>query len=315
MKKINRIVIRVICIIIMGLMTLCFEKSNALAQTELPPSSTETQFFMTPQSQDEIGSTITPSATPELPKLNLAKEFELIADRDNDGIIDPGDTVKYTIILGNPNPEEIDLIIRDSIKQELLLRPTDISKDGIFNGHYIEWQLKLGANLTDSLSYNVIIKDSLEGRIEIPNEVEIFSNNTPIATTMSKFSILVPTPTKVPTSTVTPTIIVTPAITPTEVSQTGATVLAESWQTLVEIGLLAFVAMAIFAWSLYLKHDKVTEDPEITKKRMDIVRDGVMIIFIVCAVLLMGISGTLPSDGVISILSAIVGYVFGRSRS
>lgn len=37
--------------------------------------------------------------------------------------------------------------------------------------------------------------------------------------------------------------------------------------------------------------------------------------FIVSAVLLMGIAGTLPSDGVISILSAIVGYVFGRATA
>lgn len=286
--------------------------STAQAQDNPTPASTESQTDDILQTQDDEITTITPSPpiTSNLPILSLAKEYEIIGDRNNNKIIDPGDTVKYTITLANTSLEDLSLIVRDNINQEQFLQPSEISRNGKFNGQYIEWQLDLGVSSSDLVTYNVTLSDSLGdiGKIEIPNAVEVLRDGTPIATVISKLLILVPTPT------ISPTISFTPTISPTSVKETGATVLAESWETLIEIGLLAVVAMMIFTIiSLKISQNKEKEDAEITEKRVDLVRDGVMIIFIVSAVLLMGISGTLPSDGVISILSAIVGYVFGRA--
>jgi hypothetical protein len=45
------------------------------------------------------------------------------------------------------------------------------------------------------------------------------------------------------------------------------------------------------------------------------VREGVFLIFIVSAILILAIGEGIREDGAISILSAIVGYVFGREAT
>lgn len=95
--------------------------------------------------------------------------------------------------------------------------------------------------------------------------------------------------------------------------------------------LLSFVGIAVFTYmggfarfhklsatgkdGLGAEQGLSKDDVDVIEKRLALFREGVIIIFIVSTVLLMGIAGTLQSDGVISLLSAIVGYVFGRASS
>jgi hypothetical protein len=159
-----------------------------------------------------------------------------------------------------------------------------------------------------------------------------------LATASTAFQVSVPTPTPTltwtPTPTWTPEATGTPAPTwtpePTKVPS-GASALGQNWPSTIIVVLLAFVGIAVFTYMgglarLYNLSDIKTDNPEVVKdlrddekemviRRMTMFREGVIIIFIVSTVLLMGIAGTLQSDGVISLLSAVVGYVFGRASS
>jgi hypothetical protein len=54
-------------------------------------------------------------------------------------------------------------------------------------------------------------------------------------------------------------------------------------------------------------------EAELHLKRIALVREGVFLIFIVSAVLILAIGRGIEPDGAISILSAIAGYVLGRA--
>lgn len=86
---------------------------------------------------------------------------------------------------------------------------------------------------------------------------------------------------------------------------------------IITIGMLALIGIGVFTYVGGIAKFQGSRDAEansdITIARVAMFREGIIIIFIVSAVLLMGIAGTLTSDGVNSILSAIVGYVFGRA--
>jgi hypothetical protein len=54
---------------------------------------------------------------------------------------------------------------------------------------------------------------------------------------------------------------------------------------------------------------------ELSRQRIAMVREGVFLIFIVSAILILAIGEGIAEDGAVSILSAIVGYVFGREAT
>jgi hypothetical protein len=53
---------------------------------------------------------------------------------------------------------------------------------------------------------------------------------------------------------------------------------------------------------------------ELSRQRIAMVREGVFLIF-VSAILILAIGEGIAEDGAVSILSAIVGYVFGREAT
>ena len=97
------------------------------------------------------------------------------------------------------------------------------------------------------------------------------------------------------------------------------------------IGVLAFGAMvvlthvgAIANFDFSKKDEKnervdstrlVEEQGRFERSRISLVREGTFLIFIIASILVLAISRGVEPDGAISILSAIVGYVFGRASS
>jgi len=97
------------------------------------------------------------------------------------------------------------------------------------------------------------------------------------------------------------------------------------------IGVLAFGAMVVLTYvgaianfDFSKKDEKnervdstrlVEEQGRFERSRISLVREGTFLIFIIASILVLAISRGVEPDGAISILSAIVGYVFGRASS
>ena len=54
---------------------------------------------------------------------------------------------------------------------------------------------------------------------------------------------------------------------------------------------------------------------DLAQQRLSVVREGIFLVFIISAILILAIGEGIREDGAISILSAIVGYIFGRAVS
>jgi uncharacterized repeat protein (TIGR01451 family) len=306
----------VISLFIIGFAVSLLSFSMAAAQNQAAPTPT---ILGTVELVTE-----TPTPTIELPNVELIKEYKIISDLNNVGIIDPGDKIMYTITYSNKGPTDAaNLVIQDKLPVQYFetIKKEEISKGGTYNGQIIEWKVDtLPAGSSDSVSFSATLNSQLaSGVTEISNPVAIFKDGIEVVEAKSVFSVNVLTPTVSPSSTPVPTLAQTPgAATATAVSP-GASALSGSFGVTVIIGLLAligiFVFTAIGGYAKYTTGQNDEEHLEAYLTRINVFREGVIIVFIVSAVLLMGISNTLPSDGVISILSAIVGYVFGRSTA
>jgi uncharacterized repeat protein (TIGR01451 family) len=261
-----------------------------------------------------------------LPNLELKKEYKITSDINANGNIDPGDKILYTITFLNKGPiDATDLVIRDKLPVQYfeVIKKEDITKEGSYNGEFIEWSVdKLTSESANSVSYSVTIKDQLtSGITEISNPVTVLAEGIVLTEARSVFTVNVPTSTLSPSSTPT---IATPTptsgtITATATQVSGASALSGSPLPTWIIFSIAVIGIAVFTIVATVVRFGLKDDAEIDKDfldhRLSVFREGVIIIFIVSAVLLMAISDVLPSDGAISILSAIVGYVFGRAKT
>jgi hypothetical protein len=78
------------------------------------------------------------------------------------------------------------------------------------------------------------------------------------------------------------------------------------------IGVLAIISMAVLAYVGAVA--KYSTDDEVNRRRISLVHEGVVLVFIVSAILVLAIGRGIESEGAVSIISAIAGYVFGRAR-
>jgi uncharacterized repeat protein (TIGR01451 family) len=289
--------------------------SSAIAQNQGEPSAT------LEETQGE--ATGTPTPTLALPNLEVKKEYKLTSDMNANGSIDAGDKVTYTITFSNVgSTDAANLVIRDNLPVQYfeIIKKEDIAKDGTYNGQFIEWKIdKLAANSSDSVSYTVTIKNLLaSGITEISNPVTVLSGGSVLAEAKSIYTVTVLTPSPTPTITLSPTVTQTAEATPTTVSAGASTLSGSPLPTWI-VAIMATLAILVFTYvgavAKFPPGKDADENDHFNLTRISIFREGVIIIFIVSAVLLMGISNILPSDGVISILSAIVGYVFGRATT
>lgn len=313
----------VISSVVIGIAIYQLNYSNVMAQNQVEPTTTIT-ITGTLEAQEQI--TDTPSPTLVLPNLEVKKEYKITSDINANGNIDPGDKILYTITFLNKGPiDATDLVIRDKLPVQNfeLINKEDITKEGSYNGEFIEWSIdKLTKDSANSISYSVTINDQLtSGITDISNQVTILTKGIVLAEARSIFTVNVPTSTPSPSTTPTVTILTptTGTITATATQVSGASALSGSPLPTWIIFSMAMIGIGVFTYVATIARFKPTGDAEkdqdFLDHRLSVFREGVIIIFIVSAVLLMAISDVLPSDGAISILSAIVGYVFGRAKT
>ncbi|MBP1704134.1 MAG: hypothetical protein H6Q38_3241 [Chloroflexi bacterium] len=271
-----------------------------------------------------------PTATPN-PDLTVIKLANLENDLNQNGSIDPGEVVRYTIRIVNNGDELSNLVIQDISDWDKFKYPEQDNGNCYFTNGMIECKLDiLEPGETEEVSYKVTLKDVLDFQgkpsIEIQNKASVLLGGSVVANAETAINVSAPIPTPTPTFTPAPTN--TPEPTP---RPTGASALGQNWPSSLIVIMLSFVGIAVFTYMGGLaKFQRISaggnedagaekgltkDDVDVIEKRLTLFREGVIIIFIVSTQLLMGIAGTLQSDGVISLLSAIVGYVFGRASS
>jgi uncharacterized repeat protein (TIGR01451 family) len=311
-------------LVVMGVIIIQLSSSSAMAQNQNQPATPRPNVTESP---GPITSAI--SLTLMLPNVDVKKGYKITNDLNANGSIDPGDKVMYTITLTNKGENEAtNLVIRDNppVQYFEVIKNEDITKDGSYNGEVIEWIVNnLAVNAEISVSYSVTINKQLAfGATEISNLVDVLTEGNLLAETKSTFKVIVPTPTPSPSPSPVPSETLSqtpssPTVTPTPTPETGASALSTSWQALLAISIMAVLGMAAFfyvgAFASFKGSSTAEQISKLNDTRIHIFREGVIIIFIVSTVLLLAISKVLPSDGAISILSAIVGYVFGRAKT
>ena len=317
-------ILRILAIILLGGGFFIFGSSSYLVKAQAEDTTTPTE-------------TITPSPTIELPNLRVTKSYAPSNDRNDNGSIDPGESITYTITVENTGMQLADLVLQDPVNWDYFeLNLENHSENCYINGETIECTLKQVGK--SEITYTLTLKDPLDfrgnPRLEVNNVVTVLFQGTPVVTAAAQFSVNGPTSTSTPTETSTATPTITPSLTitpsPTEIPTPtpvppppGASALQEGWVTVIIVAFLAIIGIAVFTYVGAIAKiggkdgqlDKTEDAVKLSEARVAIFREGTIIVFIVSAVLLMGIAGTLPSDGVISILSIIVGYVFGRASA
>ena len=341
MKKSALFMFLVTCLVVFGWVVFGLSSSRALAQEteETPTAVEETPTAVSDTEIPTFTQTPEPTLEPTLvpaPNLTVIKSAVLDNDLNKNGNIDPGEDVTYKIRIVNNGAELSNLVIEDRFNWDNFKNPVLDNGNCYFTGDKIICKFDtLGPGVTE-VSYTVTLKDVLDfqGKTskEIRNEVSILVGGILQATANTAFQVSAPTPTPSPTATPTDTPVpsATPNPTPTQ-SPSGASALGQNWSSTIIVVLLAFVGIAVFTYmggfAKFYRPDSggnkdsgettgmSKDEIELVEKRITVFREGVIIIFIVSTVLLMGIAGALQSDGVISLLSAIVGYVFGRASS
>jgi hypothetical protein len=339
MKKSALFIFLVIGLVVLGWVVFSLSSSRALAQaTEETPTAVIDSETPTPVINTEIPtSTSTPEPTlVPAPNLTVIKSAVLDNDLNKNGNIDPGEDVTYKIRIMNNGAELSNLVIEDRFTWDNFKNPNLNNGNCFFTGDKIVCKFDtLGPGITE-VSYTVTLKDVLDfqGKTskEIRNDASVLVGGILQATASTAFQVSAPTPTPSPTVTPTDTPIpsATPNPTPTQ-APSGASALGQNWSSTIIVVLLAFAGIAVFTYmggfaKFYRPSNNANKEAgetsgmskdeiELVEKRITVFREGVIIIFIVSTVLLMGIAGALQSDGVISLLSAIVGYVFGRASS
>lgn len=250
-----------------------------------------------------------------LPNLIISKSYKLIKDLNDNKTIDPGDTVQFVI-----EYENIGLVDATNVKiiddyDEKLIRSIDnITAEGKKDGQVITWDLrqvparKNNSENKASVSYDATILDSFGfGLTEITNQATISSAETEDNSAIASIKVIIPTPIPSLTPTPIPTSVPVPDIGP----QSG--IFTSQWPPIIFIGVLSLSAMMVLFVTTIITQFTNKSNPNVCSEGMSMLRTGIFLIFIISAILIMALGRGIENNGAISILSAIVGYVFGRA--
>jgi uncharacterized repeat protein (TIGR01451 family) len=311
----------------------------AILKEKLPQGTTgieNTVEIVSDRTDPASGANLIPIT---LPELTITKVTALISDLNENGNPDPGDTIQYTIkFVNNGKGDATEVVIIDDYP-ETLFDGVVISEGSNVNGNEISgkddgsmiaWDIGTLAKETNGeVRYQATLGNSfVVGPNQVDNKVTITSKEVEpdTATSMLKVNV-VPTPSPTPE----------PA---TVVGEGVSAGIYKENPTIpsVLLGVLAFFVLGALIYTGTQEPKSLSEPiPELPKdadsalmekyieltqqrnsfaqQRLSLIREGVFLVFIISAILILAIGEGIKQDGAISILSAIVGYVFGRAAS
>jgi len=266
---------------------------------------------------------VTESTPVKGPILTIDKKLaaELVNDLNGDGKPDPGDTIKYNITYENTGGgQAIKVVIVDDYNQDYIADIPYISPGGVKKDEgTITWDLgTVAAGAKASASFDATLRSVFTpGSTRVENTATISGHD--VETASDKEPVLVeviptptPTPTLMPTPTCTPAPIAAPTAEKVEVTQTKAQ--GEGPLTDIQITILlalsligGLVVVGFMAFQT-LTSDQAAKDREYIRCLIE----GVILVVIFFTIILLALHNAMERDGVISIVSAIVGYMLGR---
>lgn len=228
------------------------------------------------------------------PQLTIWREREDL----NGGTVEPGDTLRFIIHFSNASSSAAsDVTVRDDFDEQLAAQVSDISDGGGEVDGTVEWTLSdpLGPGAEKTVSYEIRLVGEINESVTAANTASIFIGGVEVDRAQTTMTIEPPVVEATPQ-------VITVSEAP-GIFQDQPTLLAVLVGLLSVIALLAVDGLAL----LILRRGEWREG------HFRLVMEGIAIVVISAAVLILAINKTIGSDGAVSILSSVVGYVLGRT--
>ncbi len=240
----------------------------------------------------------------------------LVRDLNGNGKPDPGDIIKYIITYENiSDVQAIEVVLVDDYDQDYIESIANISADGRDNEDTITWNLTpVAAGAKDSASYDATLKSVFPpGPSNVENKATISGDN--VETASDKEPVLVeviptPTPTPAPTFTPVPTAAPTPSTLKVQATIAQGEGPLSNTQITILLAMLLVGGLVVVGFMAFqtLTSDQAAKDRE----HIRCLIEGVILVVIFFSIIVLALHNAIERDGVISIVSAIVGYMLGR---
>lgn len=230
------------------------------------------------------------------PQLIVKREREDL----NGGAIEPGDTLRFVIRIFNAGSvEAADVAVCDDFDEQVVAEVSNISDSGGEVDGAIEWLLvePLVPGAERTVSYKIRLVGEIDESTTAANTASISIGGVEVDRSQTAMTIEPPPEAAPPVTIAVPE---SPGI-----FEDQPTLLAVLVGVLSVAALLAVDGLAL----LILKKGEWKEG------HFRLVMEGIAIVVIASAVLILAINKTIESDGAVSILSSVAGYVLGRTVS
>lgn len=142
--------------------------------------------------------TPTPESTLVPGELTIKKDFDvqLVSDLNGNGLLDPGDTVRYSINFQNTGTIDVTNVkVIDDYDQTAIISIANITLGGADNSDTITWDIgDLPVGGSGTINYEATFKDIFppEGTKQVKNQVIISSDQTDAASASATVDVMVP---------------------------------------------------------------------------------------------------------------------------
>ena len=265
---------------------------------------------------DETDPVMATESTPvKGPILTIDKKVAavLVRDLDLDGAIDPGDTIKYIINYENiGDGQAIKVTIVDDYDQEYIESIANISADGRDDEDTITWNLgTVEAGAKASASFDATLKSGIPpGSRNVENKATISGDGVEPASDKEPFLVeVIPTPTPAPTFTPAPT--ATPIPSTLKVQAT----IAQGEGPLNDIQITILLALLLIGGLVvvgFMASQTLKSGGAEDREHIRCLIEGAILVVIFFSIIVLALHNAIEPDGIISIVSAIVGYMLGR---
>jgi uncharacterized repeat protein (TIGR01451 family) len=214
----------------------------------------------------------------------------------NGGAIEPGDTLRFIIRFRNPGVVEAsDVVVCDDFDEQVVAEVSDISDGGGEVDGRVEWVLAdpLGPGAEKTVSYEVRLIGEIGESTTAANTAIIYISGVEVGRTQTTMTVEPPEPVPVPP----------PAVTSKE------NILEDIPSLGVWIFVLGIVCLCMLFGAAIIKMIKTSDEGD----SLRMVQEGVCVVLIAIAVLILRLTNCIEEEGTVSILSGIIGYVLGRA--
>jgi hypothetical protein len=238
----------------------------------------------------------------------------LVNDLDGDGTIDPGDTIKYNITYENTGGgQAIKVVLVDDYNQDYIADIPSTSPGGVKDEGTITWDLgTVEAGKKASASFDATLKSVFPpGSTRVDNTATISGDKVKSASDKEPVLVeVIATPTPAPTFTPVPTAAPTPSTLKVQATIAQGEGPLSNTQITILLAMLLIGGLVVVGFMAFqtLTSDQAAKDREYIRCLIE----GVILVVIFFTIILLALHNAMERDGVISIVSAIVGYMLGR---